>query len=69
MKMQHVAIARIFVENKFTEMALTIDAHAAQLINIMIAITSKWNSVRKIIPMELEEDANNQTAEMKKKIN
>lgn len=47
MKMKHVAIARMLVGYKLTEMALTIAAHKLLLKNKINAITIAWNCVRK----------------------
>lgn len=45
MNIKQVAIARTFVGNKLTEMALTIDAHKLLLKNMINATTMVWNCV------------------------
>lgn len=63
MNMKQVAIARIFVGYKLTEMALTMEAHKPQLANVVNAITIKLKSVKKFNATEQMAETTNQTAE------
>lgn len=61
--MKHVAIARIFVGYKFTEIAPMNAAQRPALMNVTKAIRIEWNSVKNTKLMEHPAEIDNQTAE------
>lgn len=68
MNMKHVAMPRIFVGYKLTEIALTMLAHKLLLTNVTNAITIAWNCVRKFKANADTDDKISQTADDDEKL-